>query len=224
MSDFISLIDYKAKIDSAITNIKNEYFYIGFLLNEIKIYSPVDFSITDWCYDNFGFKKSFTYQLINVFNLISDNGSMYISKKYEGYNFSQLSELLSVPDHLKNQFDNTMSVREIKEKKKILSGYLKDDNGNWIKTGSPECESDEVFQTSGKNIASEQYDFVVLENVHTVENKTVSDVTLTSMAYNAELFKKYYCKEICQFDNSHCNSCRIKFIKYIGYDYSLIND
>lgn len=215
MSNFVSLIDYKIKIDSAITNIKNEYFYIGFLLNEIKHHCSDDFSISDWCYDNFGFKKSFTYQLINVFNLISDNGSMYISKKYEGYNFSQLSELLSVPDHLKNQFDNTMTVREIREKKKILSGYVKDDNDNWIKTGQPKLNSCVSVQTSGNKISSEQ---------STIENKTFSDVTLTSMAYNAECFKKYYCKKFCKFDNSHCASCRVNFIKYIGYDYSLIND
>lgn len=91
-----SLVSYSNKIRDSVNNIKNEYIYIGALLNEVNDFKLYEYegcrNIAEYCEKEFGFKKSFTYNLMNVQKRFCDKeGSMFsINPKYKDYDFSKL--------------------------------------------------------------------------------------------------------------------------------------
>lgn len=116
------------KIKRTLEEVKNSFCYVGFLLWEIqhyKYYLADGYnSLEDYALDVFGFKKSTTYNFINVCVRFSQETSFgypsyNVKEEFKDYNFSQLCEMTSIKDKNKlNQIDPKMSVRKIKELKK----------------------------------------------------------------------------------------------------------
>lgn len=130
------LDEYTNKINDATQQIKNNYIYIGFLLNELsrsEQFSHEPYTISEYAENEFGFSKSLTYSMMKVAERFCDG--MFVSDRFKNYGYSQLVELLPVSDNDLTEFNSDMSVREIKEKKKELHK-----NKN----------SSQFFQTSGK--------------------------------------------------------------------------
>lgn len=113
------LDEYTSKINEATQQIKNNYIYIGFLLNELsrsEQFSHEPYTIVEYAENEFGFSKSLTYSMMKVAERFCDG--MFISDGFKNYGYSQLVELLPVSDNDLIEFDSDMSVREIKEKKR----------------------------------------------------------------------------------------------------------
>lgn len=85
------------KVNVELTDIKHSFFRIGFLLseaNELGYYKPLGYqNITELAEDKFGFKKTVTYELMQIYALAHNTQSpMRIADKYDKYSKSQLAE------------------------------------------------------------------------------------------------------------------------------------
>lgn len=115
------LDEYTNKINEATQQIKSNYIYIGFLLNELansENFSHEPYTIAEYAENEFGFSKSLTYSMMKVSERFCHG--MFLSDRFKNYGYSQLVELLSVSDSDLVEFNSDMSVREIKEKKREL--------------------------------------------------------------------------------------------------------
>lgn len=121
------LDDYTKKIKDSVYNIKQEYFYIGALLNEVNsfgCYSAAGYkSIVEYCEDVFGFKKTFTYDLMKVASYFRDPlGTMFaIEPKYKDYDFSKLCVMAGMNAKQLSLCSPYYTVEEIKNIKRYGS-------------------------------------------------------------------------------------------------------
>ena len=120
------------KIRGALFDIAHSFVYIGFLLAECDYYETYKewgySSIHEYALDQFGFKKSSTYNFINICKVFSDNEqnaknlnfpyAMTIKGDYREFNYSQLVEMLSMNEKQRSQVTPDMSVKQIREVKK----------------------------------------------------------------------------------------------------------
>lgn len=120
------------KIRGALFDIAHSFVYIGFLLAECDYYETYKewgySSIHEYALDQFGFKKSSTYNFINICKQFSDNEqnaknlnfpyAMTIKGDYREFNYSQLVEMLSMNEKQRSQVTPDMSVKQIREVKK----------------------------------------------------------------------------------------------------------
>lgn len=121
------LNDYSKKIKDSVQNIKREYFYIGAMLNELS--SRGTFAaggyknISEYCEDVFGFKKTFTYDLMNVASCFRDPlGTMFsIEPKYKDYDFSKLCVMAGMNSKQLSLCSPNYTVKEIKNIKRYGS-------------------------------------------------------------------------------------------------------
>lgn len=129
-SDIIyeACVELTDKIRGSMYNVAREFVYIGFLLAECEYYQ----SYRDWGYSSIheyashqlGFKKSSTYNFINVCKTFCQPTnalpfSYFMKEPYSSFNFSQLCEMLSMSDKQRSQVTSDMSVKQIREVKKL---------------------------------------------------------------------------------------------------------
>lgn len=129
---FISYIDkIRKEVECAADNWLHIAYYV-YELNYFGYYKKHFDNIVDCCQANFGFKKSTTYNFINIVEQFADNVGMVKSKpklQYVGFNdffnavrqwsYSQLVAMLSLSDKQREQATPEMSAREIKRLKRI---------------------------------------------------------------------------------------------------------
>lgn len=127
---FISYIDkIRKEVERAADNWLHIAYYV-YELNYFGYYKKHFENIVDCCQANFGFKKSTTYNFINIVEQFADNVGMVKSKpklQYVGFNdffnavrqwsYSQLVAMLSLSDKQREQATPEMSAREIKRLK-----------------------------------------------------------------------------------------------------------
>lgn len=110
-----------------IADVSKAFFHIGFRLWEARLhryYEALGYeNIIDCAEALFGFKKSTTYDMINVYMFCRDNyGSAFIKDKYRGYSQSQLIEFTKIRLGSSNFIDLCSpedSVLKIREARKI---------------------------------------------------------------------------------------------------------
>lgn len=127
-NDKLMFLDgHTQKIKKTLCRISDDFIYIGFLLwevNKFKYFESKGYSnIIEYAENEFGFKKSQTYNFIGVcekFSRYTSSGypSIHIDDKYKDYSFSQLCEIKVLKGDLINEVDPGMSSRQIKELKK----------------------------------------------------------------------------------------------------------
>lgn len=113
-------------IQKDIYDIKNQYMRLGFHLNEVQQMKYFeDFGYHDFyefCEKNFKMDKSAVSRCMSVWwNFSSVQNQihcMWVDKRYEKYNYSQLCELLPLSDQQREQVKPDMSVKQIREMKK----------------------------------------------------------------------------------------------------------
>lgn len=187
------LDEYTNKINEASQQIKNNYIYIGFLLNELsrsENFCHEPYTISEYAEKEFGFSKSLTYSMMKVAERFCHG--MFILDEFKNYGYSQLVELLPVSDSDLINFKSDMSVREIKEKKKELKA---------------KCFVDCSFQTSGKeyvnesSIGSERIELaeqiIAIENPKHIENEEIEPYYVFDEYYvyeklDVEAFDAYF--------------------------------
>lgn len=127
-NDKLMFLDgHTQKIKKTLNRISDDFIYIGFLLwevNKFKYFESKGYlNIIEYAENEFGFKKSQTYNFIGVcekFSRYTSSGypSIHIDDKYKDYSFSQLCEIKVLKGDLINKVDSGMSTRQIKEIKK----------------------------------------------------------------------------------------------------------
>lgn len=126
------------RIKRSMENIFSNFLDIAALLHEAKqkdIYTWVGYKdIYDYAYNEFDLGKTTVKNYIQIASkcLESDNDEPYLRKgnlleQYKHYNYSQLVELLNVPELDLEKYNPEMSVREIKENrfKENFKTYIK---------------------------------------------------------------------------------------------------
>ena len=118
------------KIRKAMYAVCKEYLYIGFLLREVRdfgYYKEKEYlDVYDYAGAELGFKKSSVKNFIAISDTFChvDKGcpTMFLEDKYEKFKYSQLCEMLSLSESQRSKVSPDMTVREIREFKKELTG------------------------------------------------------------------------------------------------------
>lgn len=127
-SDEPACVELTSKIKGSMYNVAKEFVYIGFLLAECDYYETYKewgySSIHEYASDQLGFKKSSTYNFINVCKVFCNPTealpfSYFMKDPYSNFNYSQLVEMLSMNDKQRSQVTPDMSVKQIREVKKL---------------------------------------------------------------------------------------------------------
>lgn len=136
-------------IQRDVADIKNQYIRLGFHLNEMNQMGYYeDFGYKDFyefCVKNCHMEKSAVSRCINVWKEFADydatshSHKMWIDEKYKEYNYSQLCELLSLPEKQRVKIKADMTVKQIRQMKKEWKDkkYEKP-----VATSQPENEND----------------------------------------------------------------------------------
>lgn len=111
------------KIKKEINGIAENWFQIAYYvyeMNHFKYYANHYDNIVDCCKAEFGFKKSTTYNFINI---VKNSGCSYYVRyqdfisSVKGWSYSQLVSMLSLSDKEREKASPDMSAREIKRLK-----------------------------------------------------------------------------------------------------------
>lgn len=130
MEENFNLIQAKSFVEQLnldLLDVKKSFFKIGFRLDEaqrLKYYKELGFeNISDCAEALFGFKKSTTYNFINVYKAFND-GTMFLPKQWQKFSQSQLIEM-STCSNLRNILKPEDTIKDIKYFKSLQSksGY-----------------------------------------------------------------------------------------------------
>ena len=117
---------------SDITDIKQNYFRLGFHLWEFqqnKYYEDFGYTtMAAFCEANFDMDKSAVSRCISVFlytcqrreGSLFDLPTMFMQEKYKDYSYSQLCEMVSMPESLEKFVKPDMTIAEIRQIKKDI--------------------------------------------------------------------------------------------------------
>lgn len=114
------------KIQRTIGQVADSFCYIGYLLYHCKKsewFKELNYgSVIEYAEKELGFKKSTTYNFINVCERFSEYKSGmpsdYIDQKYKCFTFQKLVQMTSIKNlDMLEEINSDMTVKEIKEKK-----------------------------------------------------------------------------------------------------------
>lgn len=172
---FISYIDkIRKEVERAADNWLHIAYYV-YELNYFGYYKKHFENIVDCCQANFGFKKSTTYNFINIVEQFADKRSFTVGMvklkpklQYVGFNdffnavrhwsYSQLVAMLSLSDKQREQATPEMSAREIK-RLKTDSKRLENNSAESSETAPAEIvvpADPELVQVPASNFETEQ--------------------------------------------------------------------
>lgn len=116
VSDKVLLDQYVSAIQNSLNSIVNNFFVVGKILANIqekKLYNCLGYeSLMIFSLDKFNLSRNQTYNFINIYKKFND-------KKFGDFNYSQLTEMLSLPSDKLEEITPTMTVKEIREVKSI---------------------------------------------------------------------------------------------------------
>ena len=105
--------------------IKNRFVVIGYRLVEAVrndyVFDLGYSDITELAEDVFGIKKSMAYALMNISRYFCVG--MELRDNYKCFSQSQLIEITQCPAYLQSSITSDMTVQDIRDYRKILSGY-----------------------------------------------------------------------------------------------------
>lgn len=151
--------------------IKKNFFKIGFRLDEAKrleYYRDLGYETIEDCAEaTFGFKKSTTYNLINVYRSFNENGTYFLPERWSSYSQSQLVEMAYSPV-LKNTVQPSTTIAEIKEYKRLA----RETGNQFYYNSSFESLSDYIDYFEGNKPKEEPKKEEVLPVEEKTDNKT----------------------------------------------------
>lgn len=209
-SGVYSLNDYTDKINRAIFDIKKNYFYIGGLLNEINgtdKYKELGYSsIVDYCESTFGFKKTFTYDLMKVQKKFNDGTIFNIADRFKNYDFSKLVLMSSMNDFQLAKCKSDMTVQELKEIKS---------NKYSARTENSESSDHNSSISSGSNFYSglicefENKNDDCSSEIHTKDFEITLTLDRSSLEYLVDFLEDYKddLDDQIEFDKSNSIDC-----------------
>ena len=109
------------KIKHAMYSVAREYIYIGMLLHEVEVYEYYkenNYSdLYDYAFKELGFKRSSVRNFISVWREFSDGG-MHLKDEYKDFKYSQLVEMLSLSERMRESVTSDTTVKDIRQMKK----------------------------------------------------------------------------------------------------------
>lgn len=156
-------------IKGYLCDIGNTFLLVAFRIYEMNrngSYKKYYKNIVEACEVELGFKKSTTYNMLNIvkrFGVPDEHGQItYNSFVQSEYNYSQLCEMLSLSDKQLEKVTPQMTVKEIRDIKKVQTSGKKDDiidvPADEVLELSEPSEQVPIFQTSGK---VDYYDYYI---------------------------------------------------------------
>lgn len=152
-----------------LNDIQRSFIRLGFHLNEFercKYYEDFGFlSLSEFASANLGMDKSAVSRCISVFkNFAKRNGqyndgslTMFIDDKYSGYSYSQLCEMVSIPENERTKIKPDMTIKDIRDFKKKIKNkcFTETDNVSQVATSQPEkCDNSKVCNIHGAALQS----------------------------------------------------------------------
>ena len=211
------LDDYSKKIKDSVQNIKQEYFYIGALLNEVDCfgcYSAGGYkNIVEYCEDVFGFKKTFTYDLMKVASYFRDPlGTMFsIEPKYKDYDFSKLCVMAGMNAKQLSLCSPDYTVKEIKHIKRY--GSVGTDSENSVRTAKEVSKNSVRMkkEVSENSVRAEKVAFDTVENLNNLDVLfdvpffafEDEDIDMAQVYFGINLNKGKYSVLITPFDSDN---------------------
>lgn len=127
----LSIIRMKVKeIEEKVKEIGQNFIEIGNAFIEIdnlRLYQEKGYkNIVELAVNEFKISKTTLYNLTSVAKKFASNGR--ILEGYESYSFSQLVEMVSIPENLSGKVNSEMSVKEIQQVKKEEKQKSKEEN------------------------------------------------------------------------------------------------
>ena len=118
LCEYIDLEKTINNLDSAVKNLATNFMKVGKYLKEVKEHAKFQElgfeSIYELTEANYGFSKTTTKNFISVYEKFGDMDTCnLISNKYQGYNFSQLVELVSEKENI-DDYSPLQTVKEIR--------------------------------------------------------------------------------------------------------------
>lgn len=155
-----------------IQDIKMNYVRLGFHLLEFKLFEYYkDFGylkFEEFCEKNIPLDKSNIRKCIAVYQRFRAQTGMNLDDRYNGYNYSQLVEMLGLDDVSLNHVTPDMSVRAIRNYKRALKGNVVA-RATSPKSEEKECEQitvDEYVETLAKEKLSDHLEKDVLQEIY----------------------------------------------------------
>lgn len=152
--------NYTERIKRYDSEIKNSYMMIGMNLHEMDFYKYLEGTeyknIVDYSLIEFGYEKTKTYYLINIYLKFFKSEKEKGLKTYKDFSITQLRYMLDMSDEQLKECDFKMSVRQIKEIKikkftrvnnESIENADKLENNNVIKGVFPEKKVEEKQNT-----------------------------------------------------------------------------
>ena len=191
-------LGFVKSVNDEISDISYRFFRIGFYLVEAqnnKYYEELGFNnISDCAEYYFGFKKTTTYDLMNVYRSFRDvKGTWFLPERWKKYSQSQLSVMASVdyyPIPFRDMISEHDTVSDIKKAKsywnlikqgKLTSKVMRDRNVgrvyNNVKEFLAACE-EILGSTDKKNIVVSSDEFVEDENFSERSENSLPDVVV----------------------------------------------
>lgn len=115
-----------------ISDLRKRYIALGFHLQEFasnNYYKEYGFSsMEEFVYKNFGIEKSSYSRLMSVYHRFAARGEgfvapsykIYVKPDFEEYSYTQLCEMVSIPESQLSHINPKMTCKEIREYKKSL--------------------------------------------------------------------------------------------------------
>ena len=223
-SDEEMLASYVDKIRNEVQRAADNWLHIAYYVYELNYFgyykSHYD-SIVDCCLANFGFKKSTTYNFINIVEQFSvkqtftlGNGMIKCKAKaqYVGWvdfftavkswSYSQLVAMLSLSEKQREQVSPEMSAREIK-RLKTDSKRLENESVASDSVPADVCASSDSKRLEKENVVSDSVpadDLVVPDDSKRLENSSEADELRQSLENALD--------EICQVNSRYDSKCR----------------
>lgn len=223
-SDEEMLASYVDKIRNEVQRAADNWLHIAYYVYELNYFgyykSHYD-SIVDCCLANFGFKKSTTYNFINIVEQFSvkqvfplGNGMIKCKAKdqYVGFidffsavkswSYSQLVAMLSLSEKQREQVSPEMSAREIK-RLKTDSKRLENEAVASDSVPVDVCASSDSKRLEKENVVSDSVpadDLVVPDDSKRLENSSEADELRQSLENALD--------EICQVNSRYDSKCR----------------
>lgn len=120
------------KIKEGLSRATDNFIYIGGYLDDAKNFCCNVFNenkgrpcknVYEWAELRFGFKKTTTATLIGVCNRFGEY-KQHLKKEFELYNFTQLTEMLPIPNELLSFITPDMTVKQIRDFKNTANSAV----------------------------------------------------------------------------------------------------
>lgn len=125
LRDITNLQGIEIALRKQLENIAEGYIVVGYLLKKTRdeeIYTEKGYAdVFEFAKQTFNISRTWATRFMQINDTYSiDGNSPKIQEKYRGYGSSKLSEMLTLPEEIRNEVPVTATVKEIREAKEVI--------------------------------------------------------------------------------------------------------